>query len=434
MSTTLNKLEYLDETKQQIKTALNTNFNSQITDSDTFRSYVSKINNIYTNWPKVTGENTSLTLNNTKKGKLTTTLKGNTSQDTTTGKNITNIDIYLGGSVNNTTGAVSLNSGISSFTNTNGVITFTTTAEYRGTYSEIIEVKPTTTYTLSYNKLTSGITYYATIYWYDDNQTFISREAIYDTKTSPANAKYSRLFIYISSIGTASIKEIQLELGSTATDYEKYTGGIPAPNPSYPEDVNVVSGNNTIIIGDGTNSTNYSINLPSGMELCKIGTYQDYFYKDSGKWYLHKEIGKWQIPNNAGGYNSSNNWYYLGFSNFDNIKTDFTTGFCNYLTLYVSDFATDTTKIGFSRNGTTHLVIRNTNCLDQSAYRTWFTNNDIYVYIPLATPTNTEITDNTLIGQLDTIMYSYDTQTNITQTNADIPFIISTSALKKGGN
>ena len=77
---TLNKLEYLDETKQQIKGALNTNFNSQITDSDTFRSYVSKISNIYTNWPKVTGEETELTLNNTKKGKMVLDLKGNTLQ------------------------------------------------------------------------------------------------------------------------------------------------------------------------------------------------------------------------------------------------------------------------------------------------------------------------------------------------------------------
>ena len=76
----LNKLEYLDETKQQIKTALN-QFGAGITDSDTFRSYVSKIANIHSNWPRITGEGTTLNLNPTKKGKMSLELKGNTEQD-----------------------------------------------------------------------------------------------------------------------------------------------------------------------------------------------------------------------------------------------------------------------------------------------------------------------------------------------------------------
>lgn len=46
MSTTTDKLEYLDETKNQIKTALN-ELGAEISDSDTFRSYVTKINNLY---------------------------------------------------------------------------------------------------------------------------------------------------------------------------------------------------------------------------------------------------------------------------------------------------------------------------------------------------------------------------------------------------
>ncbi len=46
MSTTEEKLEYLNETKGQIKTALN-ELGAEISDSDTFRSYVGKINNLY---------------------------------------------------------------------------------------------------------------------------------------------------------------------------------------------------------------------------------------------------------------------------------------------------------------------------------------------------------------------------------------------------
>lgn len=82
MSTILdNKISYLNETKAEIKNALNTKFNSQIQDNDTFRSYVSKINNIYDNWPKVSETNQSyIKLDGTKKGKIEISLKGNLNQ------------------------------------------------------------------------------------------------------------------------------------------------------------------------------------------------------------------------------------------------------------------------------------------------------------------------------------------------------------------
>ena len=46
----------------------------------------------------------------------------------------------------------------------------------------------------------------------------------------------------------ASISNIMIEPGSTATDYEPYVGGSPAPNPDYPQDVNVVKGAQSIKI------------------------------------------------------------------------------------------------------------------------------------------------------------------------------------------
>jgi hypothetical protein len=53
------------------------------------------------------------------------------------------------------------------------------------------------------------------------------------------------------------------------------------------------------------------------------------------------------------------------------------------------------------------------------------------VYYPLATPTNTEITDTTLIEQLEELKtaMSYAEQTNISQINDDIPFILKITAL-----
>ena len=43
---TIDKLEYLDETKGLIKVALN-NLGAEINENDTFRSYVGKINDLY---------------------------------------------------------------------------------------------------------------------------------------------------------------------------------------------------------------------------------------------------------------------------------------------------------------------------------------------------------------------------------------------------
>ena len=41
--------------------------------------------------------------------------------------------------------------------------------------------------------------------------------------------------IFYSPSGAAlKVKNVQIEFGSTATDYEPYTGGIPSPNPDYP--------------------------------------------------------------------------------------------------------------------------------------------------------------------------------------------------------
>ena len=57
---------------------------------------------------------------------------------------------------------------------------------------------------------------------------------------------------------------IQIEEGSTATDYEPYCGGQPSPNPDYPQEIKVVTGNNLIKhvgknllnIADGTYANN----------------------------------------------------------------------------------------------------------------------------------------------------------------------------------
>lgn len=82
MGTISEKITYLNGTKEQIKEALNS-LGASIIDNDTFRSYVEKINEIYDELPKVTGNGTTISLNNTRKGKLQISFIGNYSQSGT---------------------------------------------------------------------------------------------------------------------------------------------------------------------------------------------------------------------------------------------------------------------------------------------------------------------------------------------------------------
>lgn len=213
------------------------------------------------------------------------------------------------------------------------------------------------------------------------------------------------------------------------------------PTISSPIPVHVVSGNNSIIIGDGTDSTTYTVNLGS-IELCKIGTYQDYIYKNNNKWYVHKEIGKYVLDGTNNAFSSKSgqpgNSYVFNASNFiagpasNVVPSLLSNKFIpkswddrnNYL-----DSAIIFIYLGVS----SHLFRfgESSSLTTLELANAWLVDNNVTLYGRLATPTDTEITDSTLISQLDALesARSYDTQTNISQTNNDKAFIITASAL-----
>lgn len=203
------------------------------------------------------------------------------------------------------------------------------------------------------------------------------------------------------------------------------------PTPDNPQDVRVVTGNNTIIVSnsDNTQSQTHPINLGT-MELCKIGTSQDYIYKDNGKWYKHSEIGKVVLDGSEENlsYNSTANRLQMPF----NLQTQdwgaLALTLCDHFTMG------DTEIVDGSFNITrTALFFKNNNLTSLNDWKTWLGSNNTTVYYVLATSTNTEITDTTLISQLNAIenAMSYKTQTNISQTNANLSFILYASALGK---
>lgn len=398
MSTTLNKLEYLDETKQQIKNALNTNFNSQIQDTDTFRSYVSKINNIYNTWSKVIGEDTTLTLSNTKKGKLGTILKGNTSQiGTPTPDAPVDVSVVSG---DNTIDICGKNLCPVSSSNFTPKATWSSlTGDNANTYTDGTKITLNSgTYTITFLERTN----------IDSIQVNGLTSVLYGNGTFTISDK-TDIYIRVKAQNNSNpvILKTQLEKGSTATEF------VPYELQSYP------------------------VNLGT-IELCKIGGYQDYIYKSENKWYKHSEIGKYIYDNDLTLNSQSENAFgfitpvlnvrgNLSASSFSNMSL------CNMMQTLVVD--------SNGLNGTTsanriRVTISKSIVSTQQQALELFSTNNLTIYYVLETPFSEEITDTTLIEQLEAIKsaMSYDTQTNITQTNDDLPFIISASALKKGGN
>ena len=79
------------------------------------------------------------------------------------------------------------------------------------------------------------------------------------------------------------------------------------------------------------------------------------------------------------------------------------------------------------------LVIRDDRYTSTEDFKNWLSSNNVVVYYVLATPTNIEVEYQPLIDQLNELekAMSKDGQTNISQVNNDLPFIISASALKE---
>ena len=185
---------------------------------------------------------------------------------------------------------------------------------------------------------------------------------------------------------------------------------------------------------------------PNPIELCKIGDYQDYIYKDNGSWYLHKEIGKVVLDGSERGWGrsgSSSNDVFVGALNLNHYGIGIyskqstasswlvnrfsygTLGALNKFNVYNPDATYGYNNIGF---GISTDIVN-----DIDTFKTWVLNNNIVFYYLLATPTNTEITYQPLIDQLNLLekAQSKENQTNISQVNNDLPFIISASALKE---
>ena len=200
------------------------------------------------------------------------------------------------------------------------------------------------------------------------------------TLTTPSTANYLVVYYFLNGTDTLTeqqiLDSIQIEEGTEATPYEAYT------------------------------SQTYPINL-GNIELCSINGAEDYIYKNNGTWYKHSVIGKVVlngIESWSRASNGNNNTYRFYITRPTNSMKNTINLYSNYFT--PNNDYTGTDNIIFF--GATSILISrvktNNNYIETvSNFKTWLSTHNTDVYYVLATPTDTEITDSTLLSQLNAL-------------------------------
>ena len=225
-------------------------------------------------------------------------------------------------------------------------------------------------------------------------------------------------------------------------DLKGNTSQDGAPTPETPQDIHVVSGNNTIIVSnsDNTQSQSYSISL-GNIELCEISSYKDKIYSNNGRFYLEKNTNKIILNGDetiemfsvTGGKLFRCRDIAISVSDISPVSNYFM-GVPNSASRYA-----ETIYYNYSASADRMVFdILTTKFTTVAEFKSWLSthNTELLFAIPRSSTTTTEITDATLISQLNALAgaESYSGQTNISQTNDDKPFILTAKALKDLSN
>jgi len=185
---------------------------------------------------------------------------------------------------------------------------------------------------------------------------------------------------------------------------------------------------NTFFTNQGTGVFTYGATT-TPIELCKIGDCQDKIYKKENKWYIEKQVGKAVL-------NGTENWskINLAFQRSDVFPSDGNIYGANanaysdhFIYHYYPSGITSQIQEGeFGWNSSKLLTIRNDDCADAAAFKSWLANNNVSIYYMLTTPVSREITNSALISQLEALYNAtlYEGTTNInTDANDLLPYI-----------
>ena len=423
------KLTYLQTTKQLLKTEIN-KIKNVLDDNSTFRSYPQELFNgyldilnngtdtLWNNLEKVSASGETPVLENVETAPVKMVLNGNTSQDgTPTPDTPVEVKVVTGENVVSVQGKnkIDLTKHTNTLASNTTILNSNTyqcevTASWQGKIIVPLDLKNNSTYTISAsNDSTATRSIIDKIYGYNGaTSTTIVTSQYFDYFKNGYrfnSGEYERyeMIIYItgnsSQTGLLLLKDLMIEQGSTATPYVPYS------------------------------KTDYPINL-GDIELCKINTYKDYLFKRNGKWYVHKEIEKVILDGTENWPRTNakdNHWRFRTFKygNIASVQECYSNNF---------KFNGDTWNYEGINTGKSVIWIRNDELFTtESDLKTWLSTHNVTLYYVLATPTEEEITNSTLIEQLEAISKakSVKDKTFITQTNDELPFILDVEAIKE---
>lgn len=213
----------------------------------------SMLENVWEEYPKVSASDVEeASLNGTKKGRINIDLKGNTEQEQLSGKNLFDFDYILQHKNDFVKdGQYFMFLQLDDKFKTQ----FTATTILKGTSQNLVMGFSDAIFAAGGN-----------------NKRTLNNGTINSPKTFDfTNA--TNVYVFFANTSTISADKheiddiynnynVQVEQGSTVTSYEPYCGGIPSPNPDYPQQIKNVTGNaNVKIQNKNLAVTNFSDNI-----------------------------------------------------------------------------------------------------------------------------------------------------------------------------
>lgn len=310
MGTTAEKLKYLNETKAEIKNALETPYN-------VMRDYPELIKKYIDNQPtKVVTD--GICGNAVDVPVKTIETNGNIRQETTEGYQLLNLQSGM-------------QNGITYYVDDEGYFYISGTCTSDRITLNLNEMVLNGTYTFTSKSISGGgincalkdnTSEYKNIFWANNNNN-----------TKEVNAISKDLVCYLTNGATYNSKiKLMLVSGSQEKDVEPYTGGIPSPNPDYPQEITNVGGydnlfdKNNIISGSYVSDGNGAFVSDSTskrtdyIEIQASSYYYIYSDKTTGNWGAWYDKDKKFISGitlggkNEGTVNSPANAKYMAFT------------------------------------------------------------------------------------------------------------------------
>ena len=277
-----------------------------------------------------------------------------------------------------------------------------------------ISFSDNTQYTFSCNIITDDTTHQfgIKVYYKDGTTSYLAFHDgnIDKTNVTTASEKSIDYIAFFYDVNfQIGFSDLQIETGSTATEFEPYCGGIPSPNPDYPQDIKGIG----LKQSDGT----YSVSIDYDDDNGRTGT-----ITASGLAYPLYEGDVLDFVNGkvirANGYKvfdgteawgdyPSYNGYYMTISDMKTGSRMDGKSNC-FLTSFTAGHIDNTIWYGVLNNNIYLIEINISGVTDLASWKTWLSNNPTYIVYPLATPTDEYITLSGDISDIGTATVTAD--------------------------